>query len=283
MLLALFLWEIGHLSSPSRSCLGRLILIRGGGWGGPAGRAPPQLEGKKKKKSKWVRFPREKEWGGNGQKEYIPFITGDLEQKEHLIITCGWKWWMCLYLKSKWEGEKQRKNHSRDWNAAVKTKTQLSQRKKREAYCWQGRFGSAKCHRECAWSYKMLSWMMRCAAKAPSGLEHSLILPAAGKIGCGDAQLSPFPRMTFFRKEQPHPSFSSLARGCPSTITDPHGDIKAQTLASKHSSAGAPSSREPHGNQLRSLLTLHDSWTPLSAGSRCLHSLPGVVSESTPQ
>ena len=29
-LLALLLWEIGHLSSPSRSCLGRLILIRGG-------------------------------------------------------------------------------------------------------------------------------------------------------------------------------------------------------------------------------------------------------------
>ena len=28
--LVLLLWEIGHLSSPSRSCLGRLILIRGG-------------------------------------------------------------------------------------------------------------------------------------------------------------------------------------------------------------------------------------------------------------
>ena len=39
-LLALLLWEIGHLSSPSRSCLGRLILICGG-LGGPAGRAPP--------------------------------------------------------------------------------------------------------------------------------------------------------------------------------------------------------------------------------------------------
>ena len=26
---ALFLWEIGHLSSPTRSCLGRLILIHG--------------------------------------------------------------------------------------------------------------------------------------------------------------------------------------------------------------------------------------------------------------
>ena len=41
-LLALFLWEIGHLSSPSRSCLGRLILICGG-WGSPAGRAPPPI------------------------------------------------------------------------------------------------------------------------------------------------------------------------------------------------------------------------------------------------
>ena len=39
-LLALLLWEIGYLSSPSRSCLGRLILIHGG-QGGPAGRAPP--------------------------------------------------------------------------------------------------------------------------------------------------------------------------------------------------------------------------------------------------
>ena len=29
-LLALLLWEFGHLSSPSRSCFGRLILIRGG-------------------------------------------------------------------------------------------------------------------------------------------------------------------------------------------------------------------------------------------------------------
>ena len=32
-LLALLLWEICHLSSPSRSCLGGLILIRGGQWG----------------------------------------------------------------------------------------------------------------------------------------------------------------------------------------------------------------------------------------------------------
>ena len=43
-LLALLLWEISHLSSPSRSCLGRLILIGGGGVevGCPGGRAPPQ-------------------------------------------------------------------------------------------------------------------------------------------------------------------------------------------------------------------------------------------------
>ena len=40
-LLALLLWEISHLSFPSRSCLGRLILIRGS-WGDPVGRAPPQ-------------------------------------------------------------------------------------------------------------------------------------------------------------------------------------------------------------------------------------------------
>ena len=39
--LALLLWEIGHLSSPSRSCLGRLILIRGS-QEGPVGRAPSQ-------------------------------------------------------------------------------------------------------------------------------------------------------------------------------------------------------------------------------------------------
>ena len=44
-LLALLLWEMGHLSSPSRSCLGRLILIRGSWWGDPAGRAPPPQEG----------------------------------------------------------------------------------------------------------------------------------------------------------------------------------------------------------------------------------------------
>ena len=37
-LLALLLWEISYLSSPSRSCLGRLILIRGGRG---AHRAPP--------------------------------------------------------------------------------------------------------------------------------------------------------------------------------------------------------------------------------------------------
>ena len=43
-LLALLLWEIGHLSSPSRSCLGRLILICGGlgrGWALWAERLPP--------------------------------------------------------------------------------------------------------------------------------------------------------------------------------------------------------------------------------------------------
>ena len=37
--LALLLWEIGHLSSPSRSCLGRLILICGSR-AGPVGGAP---------------------------------------------------------------------------------------------------------------------------------------------------------------------------------------------------------------------------------------------------
>ena len=40
-LLALLLWDIVHLSSPSRSYLGRLILICGG-QGGPVGGAPPQ-------------------------------------------------------------------------------------------------------------------------------------------------------------------------------------------------------------------------------------------------
>ena len=38
-LLALLLWEIGHLSSPSRSCLGRFILICGS-QRGPVGRPP---------------------------------------------------------------------------------------------------------------------------------------------------------------------------------------------------------------------------------------------------
>ena len=36
---ALLLWEISHLSSPSRSCLGRFILISGGR--GLCGKAPP--------------------------------------------------------------------------------------------------------------------------------------------------------------------------------------------------------------------------------------------------
>ena len=40
---ALLLWEIGHLSSPSRSCLGRLILIHGG-QGGSVGGTPPPLQ-----------------------------------------------------------------------------------------------------------------------------------------------------------------------------------------------------------------------------------------------
>ena len=44
-LLALVLWEVGHLSSPSRSCLGTLILIRGGRGVGPAGGAPPTWGG----------------------------------------------------------------------------------------------------------------------------------------------------------------------------------------------------------------------------------------------
>ena len=44
-LLVLLLWEVGHLSSPSRSCPSRLILIHsgGGGKGGPVGRASPKL------------------------------------------------------------------------------------------------------------------------------------------------------------------------------------------------------------------------------------------------
>ena len=37
---ALLLWEIGHLSSPSRSCLGRLILIHNS-WESFAGRSSP--------------------------------------------------------------------------------------------------------------------------------------------------------------------------------------------------------------------------------------------------
>ena len=41
-LLVLLLWEIGHLSSPSRSCLGRLILICANReWGGLCRRSPP--------------------------------------------------------------------------------------------------------------------------------------------------------------------------------------------------------------------------------------------------
>ena len=41
-LLALLLWEIDHLSSPRRYCLGRLILIHGGR-GSPMGRASTQV------------------------------------------------------------------------------------------------------------------------------------------------------------------------------------------------------------------------------------------------
>ena len=41
-LLALLLWEISHFSSPSRSCLGRLIFIRGRG--GPWGWRPPTID-----------------------------------------------------------------------------------------------------------------------------------------------------------------------------------------------------------------------------------------------
>ena len=39
--LLVLLWEISHLSSPSRSSLGRLIFIRGP-WGHSVGKAPPQ-------------------------------------------------------------------------------------------------------------------------------------------------------------------------------------------------------------------------------------------------
>ena len=45
-LLAFLLWEIGHLSSPSRSCLGRLILIHSG-QGGPVGKASTQRKREK--------------------------------------------------------------------------------------------------------------------------------------------------------------------------------------------------------------------------------------------
>ena len=39
-LLALLLWEIGHLSSPGRSCLGRLIPFCGSRWPGRGGEMP---------------------------------------------------------------------------------------------------------------------------------------------------------------------------------------------------------------------------------------------------
>ena len=42
-LLVLLLWEIGHLSSPSRSCLGRLILIHGG-WGALRVETPTKIK-----------------------------------------------------------------------------------------------------------------------------------------------------------------------------------------------------------------------------------------------
>ena len=41
-LLALLLWKIGYLSSPSRSCLGSLVFICGS-WGSPAAGAPPHI------------------------------------------------------------------------------------------------------------------------------------------------------------------------------------------------------------------------------------------------
>lgn len=107
----------------------------------------------------------------------------------------------------------------------------------------------------------------------------ALFLPAAGKVGRDDSQLSPLPGNTLFRKKQPHPSLPSLSRGSP--ITGPRRDIKALILASKHnSSAGAPSSGELHRESAEILV--ETAWQTPSTRSCCLQSLTGV-SESTPQ
>ena len=107
-LLALLLWEMGHLSSPSRSCLGRLILILGGR-GGPAGRAPPHWWEHKivKPQGKVCQLLTVKHtiWLSNFTPNYTPKIIENLYLHKNLyinvystiLITKKWKqskWWM---------------------------------------------------------------------------------------------------------------------------------------------------------------------------------------------
>ena len=84
-LLALLLWEVGHLSSPSRSCIGRLILIcvrQGSSVGG----APPQIYN----------------YGIIIKKNYQP-VSAMLRISEDLggPGASGTRWWRQCYLKGK--------------------------------------------------------------------------------------------------------------------------------------------------------------------------------------
>ena len=56
-LLVILFWEISYLSSPSRLCLGRLILTCGG-WGRPMGRAPPSTTDENKSTKTWSAWGR---------------------------------------------------------------------------------------------------------------------------------------------------------------------------------------------------------------------------------
>ena len=88
----LLLWEIGHLSSPSRSCLGRLILIRGG-QRGSVGRAPPQKVNSFYLESYCTKFR-----VINGQEEGAQpmlFFLQSITVRENLLLNYSCLCWLC--------------------------------------------------------------------------------------------------------------------------------------------------------------------------------------------
>lgn len=179
---------------------------------------------------------------------------------------------MCLYLKSKWGG-RRRKNCSRGWDGPVKkTKTGWVTEDKREKL-------NGEWHWESVSSYKMLQWMMRCAAKSSSERTHS---PSCWKGWLSWPSAKSFPTNDLLLKRAPHPSFPPSPDTAQAQQPTHVGIERLRPLPQSTPLQWHRLGRNPGETPEILVETAGKLHSPFCL-IHCLHSLTGVVSESTPR